>query len=359
VLALAGSPAWAQGIPDHLKCYKIKDPLALKGVLDVDTPQFGADPGCRVSKAKLFCVPASKTVVSVEDKVTGPITPLPVLGAPTSDDRVCYKLKCPVAPADQQVTDQFGTRTLDLVKTSYVCTPAVKGPTYCGDGIRNGSEECDGTDLGGAVCGSVGYTGPVTCGDGCRLDRSACACSVAFPATGQTMCWTNSGLIAFCGPSGPDGAVQAGAPLAYTDNGDGTITDDNTGLMWEKNSDDGSIHDQDNLYAWGDNFAKVATLNSTAFAGYADWRLPNMNELQSIVNYGATLPATSPAFHTGCVAGCTVTTCSCTANGPYWTSTTRVIQLEAAWGVGFDSGHPAISVKDEDLLNVRAVRGGS
>jgi hypothetical protein len=38
--------------------------------------------------------------------------------------------------------------------------------------------------------------------------------------------------------------VQAGIPRSYTDNGDGTITDNVTGLMWEKLSDDASVHDQ-------------------------------------------------------------------------------------------------------------------
>jgi hypothetical protein len=89
-MSSAAMSTWvcAAGIPDHLKCYQIKDPLGLKGVLDVDTPQFGADPGCAVSKAKLFCVPASKVVQSAKGKRTGSITPLPVAGVPTRDDRV-------------------------------------------------------------------------------------------------------------------------------------------------------------------------------------------------------------------------------------------------------------------------------
>jgi len=57
-----------------------------------------------------------------------------------------------------------------------------------------------------------------------------------FPATGQT---TASQADKNDGIAGPvdvpdDGTVQAGAPLTYTDNEDGTITDNNTGLMWEK-----------------------------------------------------------------------------------------------------------------------------
>jgi hypothetical protein len=61
-------------------------------------------------------------------------------------------------------------------------------------------------------------------------DPEACGVSgpppppTAFPATGQTTSYA----------PGDDGDVQAGAPLSYTDNGDGTITDNNTGRMWEK-----------------------------------------------------------------------------------------------------------------------------
>src|SRR5262249_5481923 len=122
-----------------------------------------------------------------------------------------------------------------------------------------------------------------------------------FPATGQTTSYM----------AGDDGAIRAGAVLSYTDNGDGTITDNNTGLMWEKQSDDGSIHDKDNVYTWADAFAvHIAGLNAGAgFAGHTDWRLPNVKELQSIVNYQNVNPAVSAAFNTGCAASCTVTSC--------------------------------------------------
>src|SRR5207244_11210691 len=111
--------------------------------------------------------------------------------------------------------------------------------------------------------------------------------------------------------------LQKGAPLSYTDNGDGTITDNNTGLMWEKLSMDGSVHDVSNTYTWANAFAQhVATLNGTSFAGHTDWRVPNVKELQNIV------PAVSPAFNNNCTSGCTVLTCSCTASSGYWSSTT-------------------------------------
>jgi hypothetical protein len=353
----------AQEIPDHLKCYRIKDPLGLKGVVDVDTPQFGADAGCAVSKAKLFCVPASKVVQSAKGKRTGTITPLPVTGVPTTDDRVCYALKCAAQPADQEITDQFGTRRLDLGKSAYVCTPAVKGTEYCGDGARNGVEECDGADLGGA-CGSAGFTsGAVACGAACRLDTSGCTCGGGdggrFPATGQTTCWDAAGSVIACAGTGHDGEIQAGAMLVYTDNGDGTITDAATGLMWEKLADDGGIHDKDNLYTWDDAFAvKLAALNGVGgFAGHTDWRVPNVKELQSIVNYEAVDPAVSAAFNTGCTGGCMVTTCSCTASTYHWSSSTYALAPAYAWRVIFSDALVSAGYKPDDF-SVRAVRGG-
>jgi hypothetical protein len=123
-----------------------------------------------------------------------------------------------------------------------------------------------------------------------------------------------------CAGSGQDGEVQAGLVRVYVDNGDGTITDARTGLMWEKQSDDGSLNDQDDMYTWADAFAvKIAGLNAgSGFAGYTDWRLPNVNELQTILNYAAVNPSVPPAFDVFCAPACTVSVCSCTQSGRYW-----------------------------------------
>ena len=171
----------------------------------------------------------------------------------------------------------------------------------------------------------------------------------AFPATGQTTSYT----------AGDDGDVQAGAPLSYTDNGDGTITDNNTGLMWEKKSADGTtIHDKDTQYTWANAFAvHIAGLNAGGgFAGHIDWRLPNVKELQSIVNYENASPSVSSAFNTSCSATCTVLTCSCTAASGYWSSSTAA-GLPSAWFVNFTGGEVAEFGKSA-FLPVRAVRGG-
>ncbi len=128
---------------------------------------------------------------------------------------------------------------------------------------------------------------------------------------------------------------------SYTDNGDGTITDNVTGLMWEKLSDDGSVHDWNDAYTWSDAFnVKIAALNSAGgFAGYTDWRLPNVFELQSIVDYGQPTFAipVGPLFQTGCIPSCTVITGSCTSFGYTWSSTSQPA-LFGAFAVDFFSG---------------------
>ncbi|MFM8411922.1 MAG: DUF1566 domain-containing protein, partial [Alphaproteobacteria bacterium] len=173
--------------------------------------------------------------------------------------------------------------------------------------------------------------------------------------------------------AGSDGNLQKGAAQSFTDNGDGTVTDNRTGLMWEKKSDDGSIHDQDNVYTWWSGAPTIigpamngtmvsqflATLNTApCFAGYCDWRIPNRNELLSIINLETYLPATFAAFNTSCTVGCTVTACSCTRNGHYWSSSTYQYYPNYAWGVYFSSGYDFDYDKTLGYY-VRAVRGGS
>ncbi len=178
-----------------------------------------------------------------------------------------------------------------------------------------------------------------------------------FPASGQTTCWDGEGNVVPCAGTGQDGEIRAGATLSYTDNGDGTITDHNTGLMWEKLSFDDSIHDMRTAYTWDKAFARVAALNTANFAGHNDWRLPNVRELQSIVNYERPDPAVSPAFNNKCTPGATILSGSCTANALYWSSSSLKIGPASAWDVAFDTG----IVEDADkrrAMHVRAVRGG-
>ena len=176
--------------------------------------------------------------------------------------------------------------------------------------------------------------------------------------------------------AGSDGDLRNGVAASYTDNGDGTITDNRTGLMWEKKDQSGGIHDYSTLYTWGLTSSPyamngtmvttfLATLNAgSGFAGDTDWRIPNVNELQGIATYEIGSPSVDPAFNTGCVASCTVINCSCThfSGGffakVYWTSSTYASSPDHAWLIRFDSGQTSQTTKSAGEY-VRAVRGGS
>ena len=197
---------------------------------------------------------------------------------------------------------------------------------------------------------------------GTPICSTASTTGCALPATGQTTCWNNNGRVTPCAGTGQDGDTLAGAPLAYTDNEDGTVTDNNTGLIWEKQSlGDGSVHDDLNTYTWDSAFsAHVGTLNGANFAGHADWRMPNRKELESILNLENRSPAVSPAFNTGppYPFPCTVLTCSRTQTGGYWSSTSYANDPGLVWAVDFDVGIVFLPPKTYHLY-VRAVRGGS
>ncbi len=128
----------------------------------------------------------------------------------------------------------------------------------------------------------------------------------------------------------------------------------------KQSNGDGSVHNEYNVYVWDDAFSfHVAQLNSGSFAGHTDWRVPNVRELASIVNYeNAGSPLVSPAFNNNCISPCTVLTCSCTQAGVYWSSSSDASGPQAAWSVYFDAGYVLQNPKT-GASYVRAVRGGS
>ena len=161
-----------------------------------------------------------------------------------------------------------------------------------------------------------------------------------LPGTGQTISYA----------PGDDGAVQAGAALSYTDNGDGTVTDNNTRLTWEKKTD-ATVN---LVYTWYGALDYAAELNAMnggqGFAGHNDWRLPNIRELQSIVDYSRTAPCINPVF------GPTMGKLNFV---DFWTSTSWAPGPQnGAVSVDFASHGTVIGFGKTSALRVRAVRGG-
>jgi hypothetical protein len=104
---------------------------------------------------------------------------------------------------------------------------------------------------------------------------------------------------------------------SFVDNGDGTITDSATGLMWSQN-DSGTGLNWEAALAW------VQTQNAASFLGYNDWRLPNAKELQSIVDYTRSPDTTNSAAIDPLFNATAITNEAGQSDYPYyWTGTTH------------------------------------
>ena len=200
-------------------------------------------------------------------------------------------------------------------------------------------DDCDGyTELQGDCDDgddSINPDGVEICGDGLDQDclggiwPARGATYTPIPDTGQTQSYTET--------FGEDSDYEINPP-SYTDNGDGTVTDNVTGLMWQQEDDnvtrtwDDALTDRDNL----------------GLAGHTDWRLPNDIELISIVNYGFFDPAidTTAFPNTDSEFG-------------YWSSTVMFgSNYTEAKMVDFRYGGVHYFLKIMDVVYVRCVRGG-
>ena len=185
-----------------------------------------------------------------------------------------------------------------------------------------------------------------------------------LPSTGQTICYNDSGSIIVCSGTGQDGDKQWGAAwpnprFTVASSGTGTVVTDNlTGLVW---AGDGGTPTfigpvstcTGGTMNWDAAFAYVACLNANTYLGYADWRLPNMNEMRSIAN---------PSQANG-AAWLNSQGFSNAQDGPsfyvkwYWSSTTNHYETDKAW-VGNLNGHASFLGLKSLLLNVWPVRLG-
>ena len=146
--------------------------------------------------------------------------------------------------------------------------------------------------------------------------------------------------------TGDDGDYEKGVASPsprFIDNGDSTVTDNLTGLMWAKNANLGGT------MTWNDalSYANSLSLGISCGTPLTDWRMPNVNELQSLLdreNYIPALPTSHPF-----------------SNVPdyyYWSSSTSTSNTSEAWTVYISYG----SVSDFNKTTpfcLWPVRGGN
>jgi hypothetical protein len=184
--------------------------------------------------------------------------------------------------------------------------------------------------------------------------------------SGQTSCFDASGNLTLCGTgvgAGQEGHLQRGVkwPIPrFTKNGDGTVTDNMTGLIW--------LEDANCVAA--DNFDAILALANTLYDGSTghgggdcglsdgsvagDWRVPNMFEATSLLNHGYSSPGVPNTTGTG----------QWTEGDPfsevqptYWTSTFNPQNKQFAHHVSFFPPFLTSSDKDDNDRSMWPVRG--
>ena len=169
------------------------------------------------------------------------------------------------------------------------------------------------------------------------------------PQTGQTRSWSE----------GDDGNLQRGVHWPnprFSDNRDGTVTDNLTGNIWLKNADCFGSR------TWSGSLAAASALKDgdcglSDGSGEGDWRLPNILELESLRDIKYSLP-TLPDTEGGgkWSEGRPFERVRSTY---YWSSSTNAGSADYAWYLHFGSGSVFSSAKDDNCCLVWPVRGGA
>ena len=196
---------------------------------------------------------------------------------------------------------------------------AVGGAVAMGGALSSGGS----SETGGAVGtgGEAGTSGAFGSGGETGTGGAATTCG-----TYSWACWPM--------PNPPSTGLPH--PASYTDNGDGTVRDDVTGLIWQQ--------DVGGSYVWSD---AISYCEDLSLAAYDDWRLPTRIELLSIVDH----TRTSPAVDTSMLP---------TPSGFFWTATPWAVSADPprSWIVNFYEGLTSNNGYTTGEYNARCVRGG-
>ena len=176
-----------------------------------------------------------------------------------------------------------------------------------------------------------------------------------LPDTGQTHCVGQRGIIP-CPDEGGlyygQDAQYSGAAPSYTSlviNEDNVVIDNNTSLVWQQNTADINLDGQitTSRYPGGDYIGQLEATEYCAnlnFAGYSDWRLPEIEELETIVNYGrVSAPVIHPVFDS--------------LSERYWSATPDDVYTftQYYWTISFNYGETSNTSQYNPLI--RCVRG--
>ena len=281
------------------------------------------------------CPGAPQTETSCDDNVDNDLDSLT-----DCEDPDCAGLDgCPMPETDctnGEDDDEDGTIDCD----DSDCSDDVSCPEDCEDGVDNDAD-------GNLDCSDSECTGEPQCETTTRG---------SLPPTGVTNmgCYDENGASIACANDvncpGQDGDYLSGCSNnpRFVDNGDDTVTDTCTQLMWQKDMADtngGGVNNSDKLF-WCDALTYCEDLT---FAGQSDWRLPNVRELHTLVDFSRASPAIDTDFFDATSGGEWV----------HWTSTSIAnANGDCEWLIFFDTGRlSSVCTSNEQALgHIRAVR---
>jgi hypothetical protein len=168
-----------------------------------------------------------------------------------------------------------------------------------------------------------------------------------LPDTGQTTCYsTDTYAVIPCKGTGQDGEYGINA-MSFTDIDVGTVTDNNTGLMWQKENGTNTYnwYEASGFFDATNNPDSRNVCSALSLGGYTDWRLPSKKELVSLVDYSVSAPG--PMIKDTFIN---------TSASSFWSSTENAGNPAGAWAVDFNYGNVASYNKTTDYA-VRCVRG--
>jgi hypothetical protein len=184
------------------------------------------------------------------------------------------------------------------------------------------------------------------------------AATINLPASGQTKCYDTAGTEITCAGTGQDGDKKMGVTwdeaTRFSNNGNGTVTDNLTGLIWLQNANCtdivGGIDKASGYLTWANALTWSNSLSSgvcglTDSSSAGDWRLPNITELESLVDAQRANPSLSTGHPFVAV------------QAYYWSSTTYAHYTGYAWIVYMVDGYVFNYNKTNDY-DVWPVRGG-
>jgi hypothetical protein len=216
--------------------------------------------------------------------------------------------------------------------------PGTAGSTGTGGVIVTGTGGTVATGTGGA--GGVGGAGGGTGGAaGSGASHGSCGCSLPLVCYRPSFDCEDPNWAEWPMPNGSVD-VGAGAPNldGYSDNQDGTVTDNVTNLMWQQ-----TVYTT--MYTWAEAVSYCQTLS---LANYSDWRLPSTIELVSLVDYSIATPG--PAINTTYFPGAF-------PGGGFWSSTPTVGSAPAeSWVVSFNDGTTVTEEVTTSNVYARCVR---